>query len=157
MKTVSRFKICSIITACVVSVSYFALAPTVAMGVDIEQHAAESETLSEVLQADNRVTRFAAARKLNSSFSFSSSIMFQNNSFDKSNIGIELDAVCPVNGSFTVELIKGATVIGEATLRRNGHSTAEWTNVGPGSFAFRFNKSSDGKVIKCTNVRSYSW
>lgn len=84
--------------------------------------------------------------------------------YDGNNVGIELDASCPVDGFFDVALYRVdarnsrvTSFIGSASFKRNGFTKATWQNVGPGNYKFVFSKSNDGAVVTSSNVATYSW
>lgn len=91
------------------------------------------------------------------SASFSSSYSLKERYYDGSSVGIEVTSKCAVDGSFNVSLYRNGTFVAAATLKRNGFSRAEWLNVGPGGYSFRFTKSADGAIIHCTDIALFSW
>lgn len=95
--------------------------------------------------------------RINTSFALLTSKSLTAEHFSGQNMGVELTAQSPSSGTFTVKLYRGTSYIGSATLKRNGYSRAEWTNVGPGVYRFVFSKTNDGKVVTCTGVRTFSW
>lgn len=91
------------------------------------------------------------------SASFSLSHMMDEHYYDGSSVGIEVTASCPVDGSFTVSLYRSGVLIASASLNRNRFSRAEWLNVGPGRYSFRFSKSNDGATVRCSDIALFSW
>ena len=72
-------------------------------------------------------------------------------------VGIETSATSSAAGVFTVRLYKGSSYMGSSTLKCNGVSSAEWSNVGPGAFRFILSKPPGSPNIMCSSVRTYSW
>ena len=77
--------------------------------------------------------------------------------FDGNNVGIELTASCPVDGTFTVSLLRSGSLIGSATFKRNGFTKATWEGIGPGHYQFTFSKANDGARVTSNDVAMYSW
>lgn len=92
-----------------------------------------------------------------SKFSFSTFYETSSHRFDGNSVGIEVTSSCPVSGNYYVQLYRGGSYIGRASLKRKGFSRAEWSNVGPGYYKFRFSKSNDGAIVSCSNVAMFSW
>ncbi len=86
---------------------------------------------------------------------------FQDRYFDGRNVGIEMTASCPIDGSFTVSLFRisngRASLVGSASFKRNGFTKATWENVGSGTYRFLCKKTLDGKRVTSTDVAIYSW
>lgn len=72
-------------------------------------------------------------------------------------VGIETNATSSAAGEFTVKLYKGNSYVGSSTLKCNGVSRAEWSNIGPGTFRFILSKPPGSPSIICSSVRTYSW
>ena len=76
-------------------------------------------------------------------------------SFNGKNISIS--TTCYTTGTnsssnFSVTLYRKNTIttdtIGSASLKRNGSSSAKWSNVGSGNYYFYFSKANDGAWVK---------
>lgn len=81
-------------------------------------------------------------------------------------VGISMTASSSGSGSacdnyFSVELHRAHwpfnDYVGSAGFKRDGYSSAEWNNVGPGDYYFVFVKCDDTKTITSGNVRMYSY
>ncbi|HIY51439.1 MAG TPA: hypothetical protein IAA43_05830 [Candidatus Olsenella avicola] len=97
-----------------------------------------------------------------SSLSLSSSYTLPAHVYDGNNVGIEMTASCPVDGTFTVSLYRSSATgamafLGETTFKRNGFTKATWEGVGPGTYVFSCNKSFDGAIVRSNDVAMYSW
>lgn len=77
--------------------------------------------------------------------------------FDGNNVGIEMTASCPVDGMFSVSLLRSGSLVGSATFKRNGFTKATWEGVGPGYYQFSFSKANDGAWVTSGDVAMYSW
>lgn len=83
--------------------------------------------------------------------------------FDGNNVGIEMTAKCPKDGTFSVTLYRKMSgsnrlrYVGTATFKRNGFTKAVWENVGSGIYQFVCTKSPDGTVVTSSDVAIYSW
>lgn len=82
--------------------------------------------------------------------------------FDGNNIGVEMTCTASRNDSFTVTLYRigsndAKERVGSADLRYQGFSKATWTNVGPGTYFFEFEKKADGITVFSSDVAAYSW
>lgn len=89
------------------------------------------------------------------------SYTFPQKSFDGNSIGIEMNAHCQVDGTFTVTLYQiigdASYRIGSATFKRNGFTKATWENVGSGTYQFVCHKSADKAYVISSDVAMYSW
>lgn len=81
-------------------------------------------------------------------------------------VGISMTASSSGSGSacdnyFSVELHRSHwpfnDYVGSAGFKRDGYSSAEWNNVGPGDYYFVFVKCNDAKTITSNNVKMYSY
>lgn len=82
--------------------------------------------------------------------------------FDGNNIAIEMTCTASRNDSFTTTLYRigssGAKErVGSADLKYQGFSKATWTNVGPGTYFFEFEKKADGITVFSSDAAAYSW
>ncbi len=86
---------------------------------------------------------------------------FHDRYFDGNNVGIEMTASCPIDGTFTVSLLRvtngRAAFVGSASFKRNGFTKATWEGVGSGTYRFVCKKPSDGKRVTSSDVAIYSW
>lgn len=81
-----------------------------------------------------------------------------------STVGIEMTCHYVAESSdscdthFSVELHReDGSYIGSAAFPRNGYNKAEWTNVGPGNYYFRFVKCGDNSRFASNLVKMYSY
>lgn len=92
------------------------------------------------------------------SFSFGTVYSTSSFYFDGANVGIEMYASCPVDGTFTVELYRNNyEFVGSAEFKRNGFTKAVWENVGAGTYKFKFRKTADGTSVSSSDASMYSW
>ena len=82
--------------------------------------------------------------------------------FDGNNLAVEMTCAAPTGGSFSVTLYRISSssaeeIVGSADLRYQGFSKATWTNVGPGTYFFEFEKKADGITVFSSDVAAYSW
>lgn len=148
-----KHRIVSATALAVMTASVFILSPQQAVaqvGVPMAAHVYEAPI-------EEGPSTLADAPRIDTAFALLTSKSLNAEHFSGQNMGVELTAQSPSSGTFTVKLYRGASYIGSATLKRNGCSRAEWTNVGPGIYRFVFSKPNDGKVVTCTGVRTFSW
>ena len=68
-------------------------------------------------------------------------------------VEVAIDSICSINGSYTVDLLRNASVVGTAQFKRNGYTKVSWKNVPAGTYCLRLSKSNDVSVVKCKAVR----
>lgn len=101
---------------------------------------------------------------------FSKGLYSDSHYFDGNNVGLNWgsDTHNSVpnhinnNGGFDIKLQKqnsfgGWTDLGTYRASRSGSGGATWTNVGPGTYRFRFTKAIDGTTQYVTDIEMFSW
>lgn len=90
------------------------------------------------------------------SFTVNDSYRIRARYFDGSNVGIEFNASCQTQGTLTIRLYRGSSLIGSTTVSNKGFSKSTWNSVGAGNYAFVV-ISNNKRRVDCTNVAIYSW
>ncbi len=137
--------------------AFVAGCPQVASALDVSASPAKPIVSYE---RDDSTADIASRSWFGGVLSLGSSQRFGPCTFDGNNVGIEMTASCPRNGTFTVTLYRINPIkqrIGSATFKRNGFTKAVWENVGSGRYQFECTKSPDGATVTSNDVAIYSW
>lgn len=148
-------------------VSSFLLTPTVAIA---EQQASDSSVHVYVTHdpTESIFDNLSESERswYGSSLEFSGTHIGSKRYYDGNNIGIEMrcyqTGTYPCDTHFSVELHRSNyiwedTYIGSAAFNRSGFTKATWTNVGGGTYFFKFVKCNDNMTVRARNVAMYSW
>lgn len=91
--------------------------------------------------------------KITTSASFATSWRSPGFYVRNGSVEVSIDSTCSINGSYTVDLLRNASVVGTAQFKRNGYTKVSWKNVPAGTYGLRLSKSNDGGIVKCKAVR----
>lgn len=154
--------------ACKVSLQVSAVAVFLFLGMCFAPHVAlASEAADLVIEPNVSYSQLVETRIVLPRSWYGDSLRLLNTQylqeryFDGNNVGIEMTASSPSDGTFSVSLYRiegeGSSFISSATFKRNGFTKATWEGVGPGTYRFVCKKAADGKLVTSSDVAMYSW
>lgn len=106
-----------------------------------------------VYENDELIRAVETEPKIMTSASFSTSWRSSGFYVRNGSVEVAIDSGCSINGSFTVDLLRNASVVGTAQFKRNGYTKVSWKNVPTGSYGLRLSKSNDGSIVRCQTIR----